>query len=67
MKDTKYNDFKTKIVFGYQYDNEINNFVETNTGIVLYDFFVNKIINLINYININRYEIQEYKKSLNIV
>lgn len=66
LKDTKYNDFKTKIVFGYQYNNEINNFVETNTGIVLYDFFVNKIINLINYININRYEIQEYKKSLNI-
>ena len=66
LKDNKYNNFKTKIVFGYYYNNDINNFVETYSGISLYDFFLNKILNLNLYIEINRYEYEEYKKDINI-
>ena len=61
-KNDDYINYKTKILFGYYFNNDINNFVETYSGNVLYDFFINKIISLIKFIYITRYEYSLNKK-----
>ena len=61
-KDNNYCEYKTKIDIGYYYNNDINNFVETYSGIVLYDFFINKIMILLKFIDITRYQYSLVKK-----
>ena len=64
-QNNNYCSYKTKIEFGYYYNNEVNNFVETYSGIILYDFFMNKILNILIYIDMLRHEYRIYKSALN--